>query len=314
MNKSSNTIAVIDVGSHSILLLLGRRNFNGEIKVLDQQFATAKLGQDLQKSLRLSDQAIERALQILEKMYKSIKRYSPDRVHIIGTAALRKAQNANDFIVQVFEKFDWKIKVLDAEEEAHYSYLGSVEANPDEQEKYLVMDVGGGSTEFITGMHQRIEYKQSLELGAVNLAEQINKKESLCSSDRLGTMAFIKLKLGELRFLEHLNPQHVFIGTGGTISTLAAIKLKMAKYNSDKINAVSLSREDLWQIYFMLSDKSIAERSRVIGMDLGREDVIIYGALIFLTFMELQKIDLIKVSDRGLRFGYMKSLFKEMDN
>lgn len=314
MNKFNQTFAVIDVGTHSILLLIGRRNLNGGFSVLQQQFATAKLGQNLKKTGQLSAESMQKALETFERMNLEIKKFNTDKVEVIGTAALRTAQNRADFMRQVYERWGWQIKVLSAEEEAYYSYRGSIEAGPSEQENYLVMDVGGGSTELIVGTAKRLENQQSLDLGSVSLAEQLNYKEHLCSSERLGLMTLIKLKLEEVDFLTKRSPDRLLIGTGGTISTLAAIKLQLLTYDSARINSVSLSRDELWKIYFRLNELALPERRKVMGMDPGREDVIIYGLLIFLTFMEFEKIDLIQVSDKGLRFGYMKSLMEVRDN
>jgi len=309
MSIPGKKVAVIDIGSHSILLLAGESKPDGNIVVLDQQFRTAKLAEGMDHQNLISEAAMDRIMEILDDLDQRIKNSDIQEVYPIGTAGLRNASNTAELKKQIKESFNWDLKIITDREEAELNFIGAIADYNDEQKQFLVMDVGGGSTEFALGFQTNLQFSQSIDIGAVGLAKKMKFQEILCSSDRLGIMNLIMLEIQRIKWLENIYADCQVIGTGGTLSTLAAIKSKMEKYDSEMIGKTSFSRDEMWNLYYFLNEKTLAERKKITGLDEGREHVIIYGILVFLTFMQMKQIDIIRVSDKGLRFGYMKSIF-----
>jgi exopolyphosphatase/guanosine-5'-triphosphate,3'-diphosphate pyrophosphatase len=309
MSIPGKKVAVIDIGSHSILLLAGESKPDGKIGVLDQQFRTAKLAEGMDHQNCISEAAMDRIMRILRDMNKSIGEFDIQEVYPIGTAGLRKASNTAELKKRIKDSFNWDLKIITDREEAELNFIGAITDYNDEQKQFLVMDVGGGSTEFALGFQTNLQLSESIDIGAVVLAKKMKFQEILCSSDRLGIMNLIMLEIQKIKWLENINADCQVIGTGGTITTLAAIKSKMANYDPELIGKTSFGRDEIWELYYNLNEQTLAERKKITGLDEGREHVIIYGMLIFLTFMQMKQIDIIRVSDKGLRFGYMKSIF-----
>lgn len=308
MSKLSQPIAVIDVGSHSLLLLIGRIDDHGRIEIIRQHFGQAKLGAGPDHPPKLSGPAINRALQVMDTLKDWIDRQGVRNVHVIGTAALRRAINARDLIRRVSERYGWHVNILTADEEARYSYLGVIDGLNGEDRKYLVMDSGGGSTEIILGSGDAIEYQQSLDFGTLTLARWMKGKITLNVQERQIALNRIKDRFKTLSFQDRIRGIGQFIVYGGTASTLAAIREKMTHYDSGRINSVIFDRDELWQLFEKLNAQTLARRRTLPGMEAGRETVLIYGALIILAFMELYDLKNFRVSDRGLRFGYLRML------
>jgi exopolyphosphatase / guanosine-5'-triphosphate,3'-diphosphate pyrophosphatase len=305
MSKLSPPLAVIDVGSHSLLLLIGRVNEQGRIEVIRQQFDQAKLGAGIDHPQKLSGPAINRALQVMDTFKDWIDRHGVSEVHVIGTAALRRAINARDFIQRVNERYGWHVNILTADEEARYSYLGVIDGLNKEDRKYLVMDSGGGSTEIILGTRDGIEEQQSLDFGTLTLAGRMHGKIKLNQQEQKAVLNWITDRFKTLSFQDRIKGTWPFIVYGGSASTLAAIKEKMNHYDSMRINSTMFDRDELWQLFEALNDQTLAQRRALPGMEAGREEVLTYGALIILAFMEMHDLQTFRVSDRGLRFGYL---------
>ncbi len=304
----SPTYAVIDLGTNSVLLLIGKIAADKRVEALHHEFRVTRIGEGLQLTGRLADNAINRTIKVLDEYLRIIKRFKPERVKLIATAALRIASNSEDFKQRVEKELGIRTEIISSEDEAKYGYLGVLDGLTHVNDKILVMDVGGGSTEVTLGEKDRIHNYQSLSIGVVTLREIMGMKDTLCSGDRLKAIAYIKLKMEELNFLGDIEGDINFVATGGTMSSIAAIREKMTEYDPLKINGYRLSRDGIWKMFYTLNGMTIEERKNLPGLESGREDVILYGLLIYLTMLELRKIDTVNVSDRGIRYGMLKAM------
>lgn len=298
--------AVIDLGTQAVLLLIATVDERHHICPGVQRFRYSGLGQGLKKNGRLASGNMQATLKILDEYKQIISGYGPDiQVTVLGTEALRKAQNGCDFAEQIVQRFGWPVQIISAQDEARLSFLGVCSGLDETTECWAVLDVGGGSSELAIGRRETVETSASLPIGALTLAEQMKWQINLCSSDRLGLMQIIKLELRKIPFLNTIGEHHTFITYGGTISTMAAIKEGMKEYDSNRINRVTFSRSEIWDWFFLINEMSLAQRRTLAGMEPGRELVLPYGLLIILTLMELGSIEYTHVSDRGLRFGWL---------
>ena len=296
---------VIDIGTNSTLLLIGRLNVNNSVESIVQRFNVTRLGEGVHQTAMLNDNAIERTLNVLGKYRDEINNFGPMPVHLIGTQALRIAKNASKFVEIVKKNFNWDIRIISGDEEAQFSFIGAVDGFQAHLEQLIVMDLGGGSTEIILGEGNRITGHQSLPLGVVRAAEKLNMKENISGAESDEIIGWALDVFKKLSIPLRSSPSRI-IGVGGTITTLAAIKEKMNEYDSEKINGCVLSQHDLWTLYNFLNTLSLAERRSIPGLVKGREDVILYGVLIFIAFLQYTTIDHVIASDRGLRFGVLK--------
>jgi exopolyphosphatase/guanosine-5'-triphosphate,3'-diphosphate pyrophosphatase len=248
----------------------------------------------------LSERAIERTLDILNEYYRDIRNCEVEDVHVLGTEALRLARNQDEFRDTLFSQFNWNLTTLTGEEEAYYSYLGAIKNMVAEEHDALVIDVGGGSTEIISGLGNSVHFMQSIPIGVVKIGEMLDMKIRLSQKDctTIKNMIFDQIK--ELP-LPH---DTQVIGSGGTMTTLAAIREQMYIYNPQVINGYTLELSELADLYLMLNELNLDQRRRLPGLIPGREDVILYGTLVFMAIMEQYNYNKIIASDRGLRYGW----------
>lgn len=296
--------AVIDIGTNSTLLLIGSLSDGGKVEIVLQRFHVTRLGEGVHVNGTLTEPAMERTLKILDEYDLEIKQQSQIKVHAVGTQALRFAGNAKEFIQRVKDRYNWDIHVISGEEEARFSFMGALDAIDTDRSEIIVMDVGGGSTEIISGINESISGHQSLPIGVVRAGEKLKMKVNLDSADRGSLIEWAESCFQQLVF--PVPSIAKLIGVGGTITTLAAIKDSMQIYDPEKINGYILDRENLWTLFEMLNALSLEKRRKIPGLVPGREDVIVYGTLVFLAFMNFTGINQIIASDRGLRFGYLK--------
>lgn len=300
--------AVIDIGTNSILLLVGALTEGGYIRAYLQISAVTRLGEALERSGMITQEAVERSAAALEECRSVLESEGVEEVAVVATEVLRAAKNRSIFLERIRAQFGWKIKILSGEEEAKYSYLGALDAVTKTGEKCLVMDVGGGSTEIITGVAGDIKSFQSLSIGAVRLWEKMDKKEILTEADNEYLENYIGGIFESSGFITDYSPEDILIGLGGTITTLVAIRESMQNYDAGKVNGYCLKYKQLESLFHQINQLSMRDRKQLPGLVKGREDIIVYGIQIFRIFMYLTGFKQVTVSDRGLRFGYLKHL------
>ncbi|TFH02462.1 MAG: Ppx/GppA family phosphatase [Calditrichales bacterium] len=301
-------IAIIDIGTNSTLLLVGQVKDDGEILATDQQFNVTRLGQGAGKGYTIRPEVLDRTIRVLHEYKENLDARNIREVHLLGTEALRIAANTAQVKNRIAAETGWRLQVLEAADEARYSYLGATDTIEDPLAELLVVDAGGGSTELIRGSGEHILSWESIPLGVVKLNEMYGMKENLAGDDIRKIMNMIPPYLAGKAVSEHPSGNISMIGVGGTITTLAAVKEKMRRYDPEKINGAILSRDVIERLFGELNGMSLAERSQIPGIVKGRADVILYGTLIFLSLMNYLEINTVVASDRGLRYGYLKWL------
>lgn len=300
-------VAAIDIGTNSTRLLIVDYK-NGTYTVLDRDLIISRLGEGVDKNKYLNDKAIERTVTALEKYDKKIKKYNVKKVKIVGTSALRDVKNKNDFINLLKKRTSFKINIISGNQEAKYIYKGvktDIKSND-----FLIVDIGGGSTEFIWKNQKEIVEK-SLDIGAVRLTERIveDSKKALSNKEQKKLQKEINQALNK----ENINKYKAkkLIGVGGTITTLAAMNLGLEKYDSGKIHQYLLLKEDIEQLFNKLSKSNISERKNMKGLNESRADIITAGAIILELIMEIVDINKITVSERDILYGLINEAIEE---
>ena len=292
-------VAAIDVGSNTLRLLICDVE-NGKIKhILYEDRKITRLAEDLINTHLLNDKAIDRTIEALKDFKQAIEQFKPYRINIVATSAVREAKNSNVFLKKA-EEIGFNVEVIDSFREGYYTYLGVASVIALDDKKGVIFDIGGGSTEFIYTHNNNILNVNSLELGVVKIANLYDLNNVVVNDLQEQISLYIK------KWLAHLDSTFktdVLIGTAGTVTTIAAIDLHMDKYDSALINNYKLEYTRIKHIYNLLSQLTARQRLNVVGLEEGREDLIIAGILMVLEILAYFSKDYIIVSDYGLREG-----------
>ena len=295
--------AVIDVGSNTIRMLLGDCR-NDAIIPKSYHRQMTRLGGDFSPQTGLSVAAMQRALTTLQSYQAILAIADISQVRAVATAALRHAKNRDTFLDSVVAATGINIEVIDGEEEARLTTSGALSVIEPTPEAAIVIDIGGGSTELICIVDGKICVQKSYPLGVVSLCEGYSSAAQWRQPINTVVLQFIQ----SLQQLGLAGNNYQFIGTAGTITTLAAIHLQLKEYNHSLISNHELSIDWLYQFQQKLELISVPERELITGMEAGRGDLILPGLQILLTLMEQFKFATVKVSDCGLLEGLMLQL------
>ncbi len=301
--------AIIDVGTNSIKFCLAEETGNGSYNVLKDANDIARLGEGLKETGLIGPEPLERNAQSVANFAAEAKAAGADEVVAVGTMALRTAKNAAAFIARVKELCGVELKVLSGEEEAQNSYVAVMSGIPGAADADLVtMDTGGGSTEFVFGTAGKIVRKFSLNVGAVRFTEKYLSQMPVAPEKLAEAQTEIKKELSEGGVS---GPVKFLVGMGGTVTSMASVKHKMAKYDPDVIQGSKLTLDDINAQIADYAAKTLDQRREIVGLQPKRADVILAGACIVRAVMELTGVSELTVSDRGLRHGLMYELFKK---
>jgi exopolyphosphatase/guanosine-5'-triphosphate,3'-diphosphate pyrophosphatase len=314
-------LAGIDIGTNATRLLIAETS-NTTHRTVHAARAMTRLGQDLERTGTLSRDAQERTVRVLEEFVILIARHSVAHTAVVGTSSLRRAANAAAFVQEVRERTGLELSVISGSEEARLTLLGvrrALESGyADPLVHALVADIGGGSTELIVTKAGVVCSDRSLDLGAVYLSEQFLASDPPHRDEVRRLRSAIER---ELDAWEHeqigsagcdLRSISACVGTAGTITTLAAMAQELAPYVAERVNGYRLSRGTVAFIIERLCRTSLAERSTIPGLEAGREDIILAGAIIAFELMTRCGKDTMLVSDWGLREGIVFDLYRRL--
>lgn len=309
-------LASIDIGTNSTRLLITDYQ-NNKFIPLERKMKITRLGKNLDENNMILDGSASKTVEVLSDYQRLIGDYDVKKFRVVGTSAIRKASNSDWFISCVYKHLGMKIDVISGDEEARLSFYGAVrdmDLNyPDYKAelngKILVVDIGGGSSEFILGdCNYNLQLVESLNLGCVSLTEKFIGS-SIPDTNSLSQMQqYVVNELEETTGeINRYEPVYV-IGVAGTITTLAAIDLKLAAYNSEKIHKHILSLKKIENIYKNLCRLDFKGRKKVVGLHPGRADVIIGGTAIVLGVLKLLDVKDILVSERDILDGIIYTM------
>ncbi|OGP63398.1 MAG: hypothetical protein A2170_06665 [Deltaproteobacteria bacterium RBG_13_53_10] len=299
-------VASIDIGTNTILLLIAGLD-GGKLNPLFEMETIARLGEGVQKKGVLSQEAMTRGFQTLSQYMQRCRSMGVERVFAVGTSALREASNANDFLRMIEEQLGLTIDIISGEEEALSSFLAVVRDWGERREPILVVDVGGGSTEFVLGQGDRVQEWMSLPLGAVRFTEQFLLSDPVRDEEWQKMEKAIREAM--LQILHPRKPLSM-VAVGGTATTLASVELGLEDFVVERIHRFQLTREALRRQLLLYRSKTIEERKRIAGLAPARADVILAGGAILSMAMEELQCPSVLVSCHGVRYGV---LYKRLD-
>ncbi len=300
-NKHLKRLAVIDVGTHSILYLLAGIGQEKELVVVDQMVRAVRLGRNIEDQGMIQDEPLEKAIHVLRDFQCKAVDQRADQVVAVGTRVFRAAKNREQVCERIQRETGIDVEVLSDREEARWSYQGAIYGK--ELDRFLlVVDIGGGSTEFICGKGDQIEDLVSINLGAVHLTEKVIRHDPPLKREIDMLAEVVHTDLSErIRSLLVMGKQ--LIATGGTATTLGALQLQLHRYDPDRVDGVVLSLENLENLMARLFPLPLSRRRQLLHFDPDRADIILAGSMILKTILSAGKFEKVMISDQGLRLG-----------
>lgn len=291
--------AAIDFGTNTARLLIAMRSGDGIVPIHVER-EVVRLGGGFTDEYGLSVEAIDRGLNCLRRFSKIISEYGVEQVQASATSAVRDAANGRDFVDMVFRETGIKLVVIDGDAEARLTLKGVLSGLDSESATLVVLDVGGGSTEFTVSTDGNPVFIKSMPIGVVRLTEGFQKSSDMIERVRI-VVDQLECDLSQAGII--VSGSSEFVGTAGTATTIAAIKLEMSDYDYRKVNNFTVSRGDIAEIFQRLSLLNPQERLLIKGVEKGREDLIIAGLVIIMSVMDRFGFNRLKVSDFGLLEG-----------
>ncbi|MCX8012018.1 MAG: Ppx/GppA family phosphatase, partial [Desulfobacterota bacterium] len=304
-------IATIDVGTNTVRLLIADYDSGDKIFPVVRKEVITRLGGNFFPQKIITPAASERTIAVLRDFKKLIDEYKPEMVIAVGTSVIRESTNRANFIAQVQNQTGIKIIPISGEIEAKISSYGALLPVNCYYDQAFIFDIGGGSTEFILTQKNTIVKLESVPLGVVHLSEKyfFNDPPTLEELDR--TENLVREKIWQLRenfqkvnfYPFKSNSKVILIGIAGTPTTIAAIDLKLTHYDQEKVTNHLLEFIRIKEIFRKLVVLKADERSKLPGLQKGREDLIIPGIIITMAVMEAFSFSQLQVIDSGLLEG-----------
>jgi exopolyphosphatase/guanosine-5'-triphosphate,3'-diphosphate pyrophosphatase len=307
MKYRDRTIATIDLGTNSVLLLVVQRNDQGEVRVLHEGSEVVRLGEKLKQTGNISPAALDRTISAIKNYQTQIAPFNVEKIYLTATSAMREAQNQQEIVDAITAATSLEVEILPKAEETRLAYK-SVTAEEPHEDPALVIDIGGGSTEIAWGMGSRYDGGRSLDLGTVKLIEGIMSKEILSSAELDLARAEIDNALVRVTALGDLD---YYYGTAGSFTQAAALDLKLTEYSSKAVDHHKLKKENVSAWIQKLSQMTNEEKKSLPGADPKRTDVMLAGMLIIERLYQKFETSEFIVRDRGVRFGKAFDQFRD---
>ena len=302
--------AVIDVGTNSIKLLVADVDGH-QVRPVWEGSKQTRLGQGLYRTQRLHPAAVAQTASVVAEFAAAAREQEARSIRVIATSAARDAVNGGELTAAIQQAAGLPVEIISGEREADLAFQGVTTDPALALAPLLLLDVGGGSTEFILGKGEHKHFRASFPLGSVRLIETIPhgdppKPEEFAAcrksvSDFLQQEVEPRLRPAMLR--EAAQGALRLVGTGGTATILARMETQMEGYDRERMEATRLSRirlqwhaEHLWSL-------SLERRQQVVGLPKNRADVILAGVVIYEAVMSRLDFAELRISTRGLRFA-----------
>ncbi|MBV8692466.1 MAG: Ppx/GppA family phosphatase [Actinobacteria bacterium] len=296
------TLAAIDCGTNSTRLLVS----DGE-RTLERLMRITRLGQGVDSTRRLAPEAVERTLEVLREYRGVMDRFGVERVRMTATSAARDATNRDDFFVPAKEIIGVAPELLSGDDEARLSFLGATAELDPADGPFLVVDIGGGSTEFAVGTTEPVGMV-STDMGCVRLTEKFLHGDPPEPEELANAIGVVRDILDEVRRdVPAIDEAKRFVGLAGTVTTMAAVEIGLAEYDHDRIHHFVLTHDAAEDVFRTLATEPRSRRIHNPGLEEARADVIVGGAIVLVTIMRHFDFDECLVSEADILDGLIMS-------
>lgn len=301
-------LAGIDIGTLTCRLLIADLIAGHSLQELRSERRILRLGEGVDQSKRLSSAAMDRVIHCLLEWRNVINEDHVDVSAVVATSAVRDASNREEFLERVKRETGFEVEIITGEEEARRTLLGIRSGLPSGMTDILALDIGGGSTEFIFNRAGRKPIVRSIDIGVVRLCERVLHHDPPTAEEVRQARDWVtqetKTAMAEMSDYR----QMTFVGTAGTVTSLAAMAQRLPSYEPARIHNYRLKLETICELEQTLLNRTKAERVGLPGLEKNREEVICAGAIIIRTIMETLAQRECLVSDLGLREGVLLNL------
>ena len=304
-------VAVVDVGTNSVRLVVALANGRRIESILFQDGRITRLGEGLAEHGQISRAAVDRTVVVLSEYADRIRSYAPDRILHVGTSALRQAANRAEVLARFEREAGVSVRVISGEDEAALTYRGALLDLNESRGPFLVIDIGGGSSELIVGETTRKFWKAfSVEVGVVTLTEGWFRNDPPSDQEIQQVRRYLEERFRDVVTVlsPYLTAGVTPVGTAGSVTTILAMVHKMARYDPALVHGQGLSRQEVDRLFTEIRPMKSRDRLLLPGVERGREDIILSGALILLSLLEFVNQAGLVVSAYGLREGIVLDL------
>ncbi|RDV15189.1 phosphatase [Pontibacter diazotrophicus] len=306
--------ALIDMGTNTFHLLITEVDEGGQQHDFVKTKVPVRLGQGGISNGAIAPEAYERAIRTLKDFRRQVDEHEVETVRAMATSMVRNASNGDDFIKDIFKWTDIQVEVIDGDKEAEFIYYGVRSAGVLDEQTSLVMDIGGGSVEFIICNKQEIFWKRSFEIGAQRLMDQFFKQDPIAPENAEAEKVYLREKLQPLTEAVAQYKPKVLVGSSGTFDTLCDIDAQSKGDSSRQQNqpaASVLPIDDFYQIHHDLLRKNHEERLAIPGMLEMRVDMIVLASIAVDFVLEAYNLQEIRVSAYALKEGVLQKVLED---
>jgi exopolyphosphatase/guanosine-5'-triphosphate,3'-diphosphate pyrophosphatase len=301
-------VAAVDIGTNSTRLLVADTDGAGApLSTVDRRMTITRLGQGVDATHRLAPEAIERTVKVLRQYRDALDDLGVHKVRAAATSASRDATNRDEFFAAGRDALGGvDLELIPGDEEARLSFLGAT-TGLDEPAPYLVVDIGGGSTEFILGTEEP-EGLMSVDIGCVRLTEQYLHGDPPRPEELSQAVSVVRDHLADVaRELPGIRGAGTLIGLAGTITTVAAIEMGLPGYDAERIHHFRLKREAAEDVFRTLATETLQQRKHNPGLEPARADVIVGGVVVLVSILRAFEFDEVLVSEADILDGLVRS-------
>lgn len=306
IDKVSERYAVIDVGTNSIKLHIAERRVGRSWATIADRADLTRLGEGLTETGRISDAALDRAVEAIKGMMADCKRSRVRAIAAVGTAGLRIASNAAEIVSIVREQTGVQIEVLSGDEEARLAYSATISALGPTVGHVVIFDTGGGSSQFTFGHGRKVDDRFSVDVGAARYTEQFGLDDAVSDDVVHQAMGAID---ADLSILNGRPVPDALIGMGGAVTNITAVALGLAKYDAKRVQGAVITNDQIDQQIELYRSRDADTRRSIVGLQPERAEVIVAGACIVHTVLKKLGKASLTASDRGLRHGLLLERF-----
>lgn len=304
-------VAAIDMGTNSTRLLIADVVGHGRhaaVVTIERRMTITRLGQGVDADRRLHPDAIQRTLTALAEYGEVIRGHDVEITRAVATSAARDAENRDALFDPAVALLGVRPELISGGEEARLSFLGATAELGAAGAPYLVVDIGGGSTEFVLGIDEP-RHSISVDMGCVRLTEQFLVSDPPAPEELSNAVGFVRDLLRDVeQEVPGASDARTLVGLAGTVSTLASVEQGLSVYDRDKIHGYRLTKDAVEDAFRTLATESRDERQYNPGLEPGRVDVIVGGAIVLATILRTFGFDELLVSESDILDGIARTL------
>ncbi len=297
------TVAALDLGTNSTRLLVARARADGSLDTLDRLMTITRMGQGVGATGRFAPEAVERTLDTLRRYRQVMDGHGVEGVRVAATSAARDAENRDEFFDAVERVVGARPELLSGEEEGRLAFRGATGELDPADGPFLVVDIGGGSTEFIVGTTE-VEGVMSIDVGCVRLTEKYIEHDPPQPEELTACISLTDAYLEDVvRELPASTEARTVVGLAGTVSTVAAVEIGLTTYDRDRIHHFVLTHDAAEDVFRTLATEARADRIHNPGLEEARADVIVAGCCVLVALFRRFGFDQMTVSESDILDG-----------